>query len=468
MKLNQSQDDGIAEDMTKSSTSTSSTSSSSYQEDPPLRKNSLVRTRAQHDTETTGTENIEKTNHTNDLPTVLPTAFCSTTRLIATCFLLMSISYCLTAQLLSWNRPRNSEDDEPEQSILPATETICAIFVLAATSFLHLIIRFYLSYCGEGVSKTLCQRNFLLFIYYLDGVVIYSLMAVAFFFGVSIYEKIWAFLFLWKYSFDVILLVSCWSKLPAKWSIFFSIHHTLALLSVGSWYMLQGPWEKGIIIGSFVWLTSDYWGNCVALYRIVRRNHLGKRDIVKIQKIIFVVERAHRIVAYITGLVFTYLTGNFPLSKLAVTVLVSAFALDLLDTSVQIRGLMSRSRAVNQMQTEEGTVDTDTTNSDNLSVLSDRDEEVLPTLEEVEEIDTDDEDEGGAYFDVEDYLIDDIETGRRDEEENQEDDEQNHGNISASLHSAATAISQFLDASETDLHLNFTDSQEDMMIVELP
>jgi len=108
-------------------------------------------------------------------------------------------------------------------------------------------------------------------------------------------------------------------------------------------YPRFAPWTESLLLAIAVWITSDFWGNVASLYRVKNKQTLSKTDILNLQRIVFLLERAQRMTATFLVILFLHKVGPAASPKL-IAVSATGPLMDALATAAQWRGVCHQGR----------------------------------------------------------------------------------------------------------------------------
>ena len=176
--------------------------------------------------------------------------------------------------------------------------------------------------------------------HYVQGLLITATYLVAYAWQPEWFLHNWRAVYFGYYIYEVGVLIVFWERLLSSFRVFYAVHHTVSFVITGLWMLVGGEWLGYITLGVVIWLTSDVWLYTLSLYRLVGRAKPERGVMARWQVYVFVLERAHRAMAYIVPMWL----ANFSLSPLALVVLGTGLANDVLDASFQWKALRRRRR----------------------------------------------------------------------------------------------------------------------------
>jgi len=135
------------------------------------------------------------------------------------------------------------------------------------------------------------------------------------------------------------MIIVHWRRLFAAFRHFYTIHHTVSFAITGFWMYLDAEWLDYIILGLFIWLSSDLWVYALSAYRAGPFPKLTPSQLSDYRYKIFWVERMHRLLAYVLPLGMVYSSGSKP-SMLCLVVLGTGLANDVLDATFQWQAIV--------------------------------------------------------------------------------------------------------------------------------
>lgn len=155
----------------------------------------------------------------------------------------------------------------------------------------------------------------------------------------------WKTVFFGYYIWTITLLVTRPEVFFPSFAKFYSIHHSSAFVITGIWALIPNSnWDDLYMSrGAMIWLTSDCYAYLINTYRALKPERGNRQSFKKLQKIVFCIERIHRLSAYIQGLI---LCEGSP-SNLGWCVLGTTLFIDLVDTKFQMTSI---SRSLSSFQ----------------------------------------------------------------------------------------------------------------------
>lgn len=137
------------------------------------------------------------------------------------------------------------------------------------------------------------------------------------------------------YAYDLLIIALCWDQLKHSYRRFYLVHHLCSFALVALWALTFETFTLAMSVAA-VWMSADMWRwqQQLALLR-------GEAVSAKQRHTVFVLERLHRIVAYVLA---AALVGSSAWLIDEVVFYSSAIVMDVIDTSFQLRALVRRIR----------------------------------------------------------------------------------------------------------------------------
>ena len=160
---------------------------------------------------------------------------------------------------------------------------------------------------------------------------------VAWFYGPTTFRNVWVTVMFGLYTYDMAIIVRDWRNLKKSYRTFYTTHHLAVLVISGIWLATFENFTPAMAIGAVLWMTSDVWRWADQISRLG-----GRFTPAWVDRVVFWLERGHRIMAYIVGY---YTAGLVPQFREEYILISSAFVMDGIDTWFQLRAASARKAA---------------------------------------------------------------------------------------------------------------------------
>lgn len=157
---------------------------------------------------------------------------------------------------------------------------------------------------------------------------------VAFQHGPATFRTTWGIVMLGLYTYDMAIIVREWRSLKKSYRVFYTTHHLASFCIFAVWAATFEVFTPAMAIGTVIWMTSDVWRWADQISRLS-----GRRTPPWVDRLVFRLERGHRIIAYIAALVA--IRGRFEHVE-EIILFSSAMLMDVIDTAFQLRAARRR------------------------------------------------------------------------------------------------------------------------------